>query len=107
MMNFCLNLFQGRCMMIIYFFLMENPLENIRTDLKRACRDAWIIYGRSPKGGSVFHNMRNTFNTYIRKAGIPESVIMVINGHSTSEMVDRYDTICQKMLTKLLTKSKY
>ena len=29
----------------------------------------------------------------MRKAGVPESVIMEITGHSTREMFDRYDTI--------------
>jgi hypothetical protein len=29
----------------------------------------------------------------MRKAGIPESVIMEITGHSTREMFDRYNTI--------------
>jgi len=29
----------------------------------------------------------------MRKAGVPESVIMAITGHSTREMFDRYNTI--------------
>ena len=29
----------------------------------------------------------------MRKAGVPESVIMEITGHSTREMFDRYNTI--------------
>jgi hypothetical protein len=29
----------------------------------------------------------------MRKAGVPESVIMSITGHSTREMFDRYNTI--------------
>jgi integrase len=33
------------------------------------------------------------FNTYMRKAGVTESVIMKITGHSTREMFDRYNTI--------------
>ena len=30
---------------------------------------------------------------YMRKSGVPESVIMKITGHSTGEMFDRYNTI--------------
>ncbi len=41
---------------------------------------------------SVF-NLRHTFNTYMRKAGVAESVIMEITGHGTREMFDRYNTI--------------
>jgi integrase len=36
---------------------------------------------------------RHTFNTNMRKAGVPESVIMQITGHATREMFDRYNTI--------------
>jgi len=31
--------------------------------------------------------------TYMRKSGVPESVIMKITGHSTREMFLRYDTV--------------
>jgi integrase len=43
--------------------------------------------------GFVFHDLRHTFNTYMRKSGVPESVIMEITGHSTREMFDRYNTV--------------
>ena len=75
------------------FLFKGKQIKDIRTGLKRACRDAGIVYGRCYKGGFVFHDTRHTFNTYMRKAGVPESVIMGITGHSTREMFDRYDTI--------------
>ena len=34
----------------------------------------------------------------MRKAGVPESVIMEITGHSTREMFDRYNTVDHKDL---------
>jgi integrase len=52
-----------------------------------------IIYGRYEKDGFIFHDLRHTFNTNMRKAGVAESVIMDITGHSTREMFDRYNTI--------------
>jgi integrase len=61
--------------------------------LKTACKKAGIPYGRYVKDGFVFHDLRHTFNTNMRKAGVPESVIMEITGHSTREMFDRYNTI--------------
>jgi len=66
---------------------------DIRASLKKACEKAGITYGRFVKGGFIFHDLRHTFNTNMRKAGVAESVIMEITGHSTREMFDRYNTV--------------
>jgi len=69
-----------------YVFLYKGkPIKDIRTGLMGACKKANIIYGRFVKGGFVFHDLRHTFNTNMRKAGVPESVVMNITGHSTKE----------------------
>jgi integrase len=70
-----------------------KPVGDIRTGLKKACDKAKIKYGRFVKGGFIFHDLRHTFNTNMRKAGVQESVIMDVTGHSTREMFDRYNTI--------------
>lgn len=70
-----------------------KPVSDIRTGLIKACKAAQIPYGRFVKDGFVFHDLRHTFNTYMRKAGVPESLIMDITGHSTREMFDRYNTL--------------
>lgn len=75
------------------FMYNGKPIKSVNKSLRTACKDAEILYGRKVKGGFVFHDLRHTFNTYMRKAGVPESVIMKITGHSTREMFDRYDTI--------------
>jgi integrase len=75
------------------FLNRGNPMKDIKTALERACGDVGIVYGRFKKDGFIFHDLRHTFNTNMRKAGVPESVIMVITGHSTREMFDRYNTI--------------
>ena len=41
------------------------------------------------------------FNTYMRKAGVAESVIMQITGHSTREMFDRYNRIDEEDIGRL------
>lgn len=66
---------------------------DIRTALRPACEKAGILYGQKVKGGFVFHDLRHSFNTHMRKAGVPESVIMEITGHSTHQMFDRYNTV--------------
>jgi len=92
---------------------------NFTRSLKRACEAASIKYGRFVKGGFIFHDLRHTFNTNMRKAGVAESVIMKITGHSTREMFDRYNTVDEddtrkavkqlegflQVLTKSLTKT--
>lgn len=66
---------------------------DIRTALRHACKEASIPYGHKVKNGFVFHDLRHSFNTHMRKAGVGESVIMEITGHSTRQMFDRYNTI--------------
>jgi integrase len=75
------------------FQFKGQPIKDIRTGLRRACKKAKIKYGRFEKGGFIFHDLRHTFNTNMRKAGVADSVIMRITGHSTREMFDRYNTI--------------
>jgi len=75
------------------FLYKGKPVDSIKTGLIKACKDAKITYGRFVKDGFVFHDLRHTFNTYMRKSGVPQSVIMKITGHSTDEMFRRYDSI--------------
>lgn len=70
-----------------------KPIRDIRGALRTACRDAGIIYGRFIRVGFIFHDLRHTFITNMRRAGVAESVIMKITGHSTREMFDRYNTV--------------
>ena len=75
------------------FLYKGKPIKSIKTALRHACDKAGITHGRFVKAGFVYHDLRHTFNTNMRKAGVPESVIMQITGHSTREMFDRYNTI--------------
>jgi len=75
------------------FLYKGKPVMSIKKALIRACKDAKIPYGRFVKDGFVYHDLRHTFNTYMRKAGVTESVIMEITDHSTREMFDRYNTV--------------
>ena len=70
-----------------------KPLDTLGKALQRACVKAGILYGRNTKDGFTFHDLRHSFNTNMRKAGVAESVIMSLTGHSTREMFDRYNTV--------------
>jgi integrase len=77
----------------VVFQYAGRGITDIETGIAGACEKAKILYGRKVKGGFTFHDLRHTFNTNMRKAGVPESVIMDITGHSTRAMFDRYNTI--------------
>jgi integrase len=68
------------------FTYKGQPIKSVKTCLRNACEEAGIEDFR-------FHDLRHTFNTMMRKAGVPKSVIMKLTGHKTSAMFDRYNTI--------------
>jgi integrase len=47
-----------------------------------------------------FHDLRHTFVTKARRAGVPDRVIMKITGHKTFSMLQRYDSIDEEDLKK-------
>jgi integrase len=86
------------------FLYKGKPIKDIRTGLKRACRDARIPYGRKIENGFVFHDLRHSFTTYMRKAGVAQSVIMAITGHAQTSMFDRYNAIDEDDLRQAMDK---
>ena len=78
-----------------YVFLYQGkPIKDLQLrTFKKACEDAGVPYGRKVPGGFTFHDLRHTFNTNMRKAGVDRSVIMQITGHSTESMFRRYNNI--------------
>jgi integrase len=76
------------------FTYKGKPIEeDIRTGLKKACDRAGILYGRFEDGGFVFHDLRRTFITDMRRAGVDQAVTMEITGHSRKETIDRYNQV--------------
>jgi integrase len=61
--------------------------------MKTACKGAGIPWGRKDKGGFIFHDLRHTFVTDMRRAGVPHTVTMAITGHTVTDMNVRYDTV--------------
>lgn len=68
------------------FTYRGNPIITIKHSFQDACKKASIKDFR-------FHDLRHTFNTNMRKAGVDRSVIMKITGHKTMSMFERYNTV--------------
>jgi integrase len=76
------------------FLYNGKPIRNrFETALKRACSKAGIVWGREVKDGFIFHDLRHTFVTDMRRAGVPRTVTMAITGHAIKDMNQRYDTV--------------
>ena len=75
------------------FDFYGRPLKSIRNSLERACAEVGIPYGRRAKDGFVFHDLRHTFVTNCRRAGIDAITTMRMVGHSSRAMYDRYNTV--------------
>lgn len=86
------------------FLFKGKPIGDLRGALRKACEKANIPYGRFVKDGFIFHDLRRSFNTNMRKAGVQESVIMAITGHSRANraMFDRYNVIDEGDLLKAI-----
>jgi len=56
--------------------------------MRRACERAGVPYGRN--GGYTFHDLRHTGLTYYREAGASIPDLQAIAGHTTANMVMRY-----------------
>lgn len=68
------------------FTYKGRRVQGIRTAFLKACVRAGI-------GDFRFHDLRHTFNTNMRKAGVHQSVIMKLPGHKTAAMFHRYNTV--------------
>ncbi len=75
------------------FSIQYRDINYFRKAMMKACKDAGIQWGSRVKGGFIFHDLRHTFVTDARKAGVSKSVRMSITGHSSRDMDSRYDRI--------------
>jgi integrase len=79
-----------------YVFTFKGKrLKMVRTAFSKACKRAGIENFR-------FHDLRHCAVTNMRKAGVPDSVIMSISGHKTNAMFRRYDSVDREDRQKAL-----
>ena len=70
------------------FTYRGKPIKEFREGFNRALKRVGIE-------NFHFHDLRHTFNTNMRKAGVDATVIMKLTGHKTLSMFTRYNTVDQ------------
>jgi integrase len=68
------------------FTYARRPLRDVRAGFINALRRAKI-------DDFHFHDLRHTYITNMRKAGVDQTVIMKLTGHKTPSMFNRYNTV--------------
>ena len=74
------------------FTYQGRPIGSIQRAFETACRQVWLT-------GATFHDLRHTFVTNMRRAGVDYFRIMAITGHRTMEVFRDYNTIDDADLT--------
>jgi integrase len=74
------------------FTYRGKPIKEFREGFNKALEKAGIE-------NFHFHDLRHTFNTNMRKAGVDQTVIMKLTGHKTLSMFNRYNTVDQEDAT--------
>lgn len=68
------------------FLFRGKPVSDIRGGVRRACRDAGIVYGQKKPDGFTFHDIRRTVKTFMARAGMPKVYRDTILGHALRGM---------------------
>jgi integrase len=76
----------------LIFTLERNGVTKatIKSGFPKACERAAIVYGLTNSGGLIWHDLRHTFATRLRAAGVHQLDIMQLMGHKTVDVTMGY-----------------
>ncbi len=77
-------------MMIHVFLYLGGPIKRLQKSVKRACKDAGIIYGRQRADGFILHDIRRTVKTNMLEAAVDKTYRDLILGHILQGMDRHY-----------------
>jgi integrase len=86
------------------FTYKKRPILKLRRSFESACKNTGIPYGRKTENGITLHDLRGTFKSNLRRAGVGRIERDTILGHSLQGMDVHYQDVTDEDLQTAMSK---